>query len=417
MQSINLNLSKKLFSPKFYPYLFDYSHRWEIYMGGAGSGKSYFVVQKLILKALMNKRRICMCRRYGSSVQKSIWNLTISILKKWKIYNHVKVNQTLRCITFPNDSEIYMIGLDDENKLLSITDITDFMLEECTELSEELVDQIDLRLRANVPDLQIFMCFNPVSIYNFMYEFCEGSKQPDSMLYLKSTYKDNPFLPQSYIDSIESLVKRNPNKSRIFAEGQWGVDISGLVFGRNTEYVKLDVTELLKNRSLELRVGSDAGVIDPSTIAVTLFDKETKTIYVIGEWYLRGATLDDHYNAIENLGLLKTKIMVDSADARLVKYLQSRKVNAVPVVKGKGSVEARIDYLLNCNIKIDEELTPNIAAEFQNFSWIKDKQTSKYTEKTTHEWSHTVDALSYAYNDLYTKPNKVTLTGKGFYNL
>ena len=401
--SIQLNISKNMFSPKFFPYLFDYSHRWEIYMGGAGSGKSYFVVQKLLIKAINSKRKICMCRRYGTSVQKSVWDLTIDILKYWKIYQYVKVNQTLRSIEFPNGSQIYMFGLDSEEKMLSIAGITDFMLEECTELNEELVDQIDLRLRAKEPDLQIFMCFNPVSTYNFMYEFCEGNKKPKSMLYIKSTYVDNPFLPQSYIDSIESLVERNPNKSRIYAEGLWGVDIDGLVFGRNTKFEKLDVESLLKDRRLEIRVGSDSGQIDPSTIVVSLYDKVNQTIYVIDEWYLRGATLDDHYNAIERLGLLKTKIVVDSADTRLINYLKSKKVNAVPTIKGKGSVEARIDYLLNSTIIIDEERCPNTAMEFQNFSWIKDKQTSKYTEKTTHEWSHTVDALCYAYNDLYSK--------------
>ena len=171
---------------------------------------------------------------------------------------------------------------------------------------------------------------------------------------------------------------------------------------------------LLKDRRLEIRVGSDSGQIDPSTIVVSLYDKVNQTIYVIDEWYLRGATLDDHYNAIERLGLLKTKIVVDSADTRLINYLKSKKVNAVPTIKGKNSVEARIDYLLNSTIIIDEERCPNTAMEFQNFSWVKDKQTSKYTEKTTHEWSHTVDALSYAYNDLYSKRN-VTISSKSKY--
>ena len=355
-----------------------------------------------------------MCRRYGSTVQKSIWDLTISILKQWKIYNLVNINQTLRCITFPNDSQIYFIGLDSEEKLLSIAGITDFFLEECTELNEELVDQIDLRLRAKEPNLQIMMCLNPVSVHNFMYQFCEGDKRPKSLLYIKSSYLDNPFLPQSYIDSIESLKERNYNKWYVYGAGNWGIDVSGLVFGKNTRFEKLDVESLLKDKRLEIRVGSDSGQIDPSTIVVSLYDKVNQTIYVIDEWYLRGATLDDHYNAIERLGLLKTKIVVDSADTRLINYLKSKKVNAVPTIKGKGSVEARIDYLLNSTIIIDEERCPNTAMEFQNFSWIKDKQTSKYTEKTTHEWSHTVDALCYAYNDLYSKKT-VTISSKSKY--
>ena len=37
----------------------------------------------------------------------------------------------------------------------------------------------------------------------------------------------------------------------------------------------------------------------------------------------------------------------------------------------------------------------------KNFSYIKDKKTSKYTENTTHEYSHAIDALGYAYSDIY----------------
>jgi phage terminase large subunit len=43
MANIELKLNKNLFTPKFYPYLLDYSHRWEFWMGSAGSSKSYSI--------------------------------------------------------------------------------------------------------------------------------------------------------------------------------------------------------------------------------------------------------------------------------------------------------------------------------------------------------------------------------------
>lgn len=33
---LNLNLDKGIFSPKLYPLLFDYNHRFEFYKGSAG---------------------------------------------------------------------------------------------------------------------------------------------------------------------------------------------------------------------------------------------------------------------------------------------------------------------------------------------------------------------------------------------
>ena len=349
-----------------------------------------------------------MCRRYGTTINNSIWDLTKQILRQFKLINLCKINKTERTITLPNGSMIIMLALDDEEKLLSINGITDFFIEEIFEVSQEIIDQIDLRLRAKAPNLQIYGAFNPISPHHWLYEFCEGDKKPKSLFYDSSTYKDNPFLPQEYVNSLESLQTRNPNKFRIFGLGQWGVDVEGLVFGRNTQFVKdLDVNVLLKNPKLEVRVGSDSGVIDASTIAVSLYDKENKTIYVIGEWYQRGATLDEHYQAILDLGLEKQKIYVDCADTRLIQFLKSKGVRAFPTKKGVGSVEKRINFLLNHQIIIASDRCPNATMEFQNFSWIKDKQTGAFSERTTHEWSHFIDGLSYAFNDIYTGQTQI----------
>ena len=36
-ESLRLQLSKRIFNDAFYPMLFDYSHRYEVYKGSAGS--------------------------------------------------------------------------------------------------------------------------------------------------------------------------------------------------------------------------------------------------------------------------------------------------------------------------------------------------------------------------------------------
>ena len=402
MANINLKISKKMFSPHFFPYLFDYEKRWNVFMGSAGSGKSFFVQQKLTIKACNEKRKILMCRRYGSTISNSIWSLQLDILRQWKLLGLCKVNKSERTITLPNGSQFIFIGLDDENKLLSINNVSDVFIEEVFECNQELLDQLSIRMRGKAKNQQIYCCFNPISPHSFLYPFCEGDKQPKSFFYDKSTYKDNPFLSKDYVEALEDLYRTNPNKARIFCDGNWGVDVEGLVFGRNTQFVKdLDVNELLKNPKLEVRVGSDSGVIDASTIAVSLWDKENKIIYVIDEWYQRGATLDEHYEAILNLGLEKQRIFVDSADTRLIQFLKSKGINAVGTKKGAGSVEKRIDFLLNHQIIVASDKCPSATMEFQNFSWTRDKQTGAFSERTTHEWSHFIDGLSYAYNDIY----------------
>lgn len=411
---INLQISKKIFSPHFYPYLFDYSHRWNIFMGGAGSGKSHFVIQKLIIKACQSKRKVCMCRRYGTTINNSIWDLTKQMLRQLKLLDQCSVNKSERSITLPNGSMIIMLGLDDEEKLLSINGVTDFFIEEIFEVPQEVVDQIDLRLRAKAPNLQIYGCFNPISPHHWLHDFCEGDKQPADLFYDRSNYKDNHFLPKSYVDSLESLKTRNPNKYRIFAEGNWGTDLDGLVF-KHINFINshdIDVNAMLKDKSWQVRCGMDIGELDPTAIAVSLFNERTQALYLIKEFYQRGATLDEMYEAIINLGIQKQKIYVDSASPQVISYLKSKGINAQPCIKGAGSVEARISYLQNLDIYVLVDSCPNAQIEFENFVYLKDKKTNVYTNKTDHTYSHLCcDALGYSICDIYSS-NRVKIFDK-----
>lgn len=414
MAKINLKINRRMFNDAFFPLLMDYSTRWEVYRGGAGSGKSHHIMQKLILKCLNDKRKICICRRFGSTIEKSVWDLFLSILKDWKIYEYIKVNHSNRKITFPNESVVYFIGLDDENKLLSISGITDFFIEECYEVPRDIVEQINLRLRSRKKDCQIIMAFNPISADSWCYDFCEVNP-PDSFRLHLSTYKDNKFLPKEYIESLEELIARNPAKAEVFVFNRWGSDPSGRVF-QNVEFLtSFNYGTILKDKSWEVRVGMDIGSVDPTAIAVALFNEKTGEMYLIHEYYQRGATLDEMLEAIYSLGIEKQKIFVDSASPQVISYLKSKGIMAYPCIKGAGSVEARISYLQNLKIYVLEDNCPNGAMEARSFCYLKDKQTGKYTSKTDHTYSHLIcDALGYAICDIYTKTKVKVLDKRMF---
>ena len=71
MPNINLQISKNIFNEVYYPYLLDYKNRYEIFYGGAGSGKSFFVAQKIIIKALKSKRKILVIRKVDATQKDS----------------------------------------------------------------------------------------------------------------------------------------------------------------------------------------------------------------------------------------------------------------------------------------------------------------------------------------------------------
>ena len=397
---MQLNIHARTFSAKFLPLLNDYSHRWEIYKGSAGSGKSHFITQKIIIKALREKRRVMICRRYGTTMRNSVFKLFKDVIESFKITHLTRIKESDMSITLPNGSEIIFVGLDNEEKLLSIAGITDIFIEEVYEVPKEIVDQLNLRMRGKAPNQQIYMAFNPISAKHWLYDFCEGATRPESSIYSQSTFRDNPFLPDEYVKALEDMYRTNPNKARVFCDGNWGADVEGLVY-KNHVLSDFDINELIK-QGLEVRVGIDWGFVDPTTVVVSLFDKHKKEIYIIGEYYKRGATLEEIKDGIIQLGISKQKMYCDGAEPDKVDYLRRNGFNAVSAKKGAGSVKAGISFLQDMKI-ICHESCVNVAAELENYVYLKDKKTGQYIEDSyDHDFSHTMDALRYSYSDLYS---------------
>ena len=136
---IVLNISKDIFSPKLYPLLEDYSHRWELYMGSAGSGKSYFITMKCLLRALKEKINILVCRRYGTTIRNSTFSLFKELIEKWKISDLCKINESDFRIKLVNGSQIIFTSLDEESKLLSFNNLGTVFIEEVTECTKAIV--------------------------------------------------------------------------------------------------------------------------------------------------------------------------------------------------------------------------------------------------------------------------------------
>lgn len=405
MPNINLKLHKSLFAEKFYPYLFDYSTRWEVFYGGAGSGKSYFITQKIIIRCCREPIKVLVCRRYGSTLRNSCFSLFKEILTKWKLTPYLKIRETDFNIKFPNGSEVIMVGLDEETKLLSLNNISTVWIEEAYEVPKPIVEQLNLRLRGKADNQQIIMSYNPISKNSWLYDFCEVNP-PESFRYLKTTFRDNPFLNKEYIQSLESLYTRNPAKARVFCDGEYGVDSEGLVI-TNWRQEAFDAMELV-SQGLEHRAGMDLGWIDKSAIIDSLYDRKNKIIYVFNEFYKSGCQLSELASAITDMNLKKTKLYIDAAEPRAIQFFKQEGINAYPCKKGKDSVKAGLMFLQD-NLIIVHPNCKNFINELENFSYIKSKQTGEWTEDTTHEWSHAIDACRYAYSDIYTNTKVKTI--------
>lgn len=146
--------------------------RYMILYGGAGSGKSHFVAQRYILRMMREPCNILVVRATGNSNRDSTFALFRQIISAWGVGSLFSVTETDMRITCASGSSVVFKGLDDTEKLKSITfpsgDLTDVWIEEATETLEADFNQLNLRLRGKTGRKQIVISFNPVDINHWL---------------------------------------------------------------------------------------------------------------------------------------------------------------------------------------------------------------------------------------------------------
>ena len=406
---IKLNIKKKVFNDIYFPYLRDYSHKYEVYYGGSGSGKSYFIAQKLLIKALTDKRDVLVIRKVGVSQKESCWKLIKNLLSEWKIYEYCQVNVSEMKITLPNGSIFLFKGLDDPERIKSIVDISDVWCEECTELNLEDFEQLTLRVRPKGDNPQFFCSFNPVSKVNWVYKrwFADGVEIPENTFILQTTYKDNKFLQQDYIDELENKINTNPTYYKIYALGQF-CSLDKLVYNnwRISTENPIPYAPII--------AGLDFGFTnDPTAFVVSNIDEKNKIIYIFKNWVETNRTNPQVAEAIKRLGFSKSVIIADSAEPKSVAELRKLGLYRIKEsVKGPDSIINGIQKLQQYQILVSPECE-EIITELENYSWTKDKQTGEYTNKPIDDFNHSLDALRYSLQSLNTQLKTMSKTVLG----
>lgn len=384
--------------PVYWPYVRDYTTRTNVFYGGAGSGKSHFVAQKTILKCLQYKRKMLVIRKVGNTLKDSVWSMYKKLL--YQIPQVIRsINKSDYTIELINGSIIIFKGLDDPEKVKSIDGITDIVIEEASELTEDDFDQLNLRLRASCGLLQIHLMFNPVSKANWVYKRFFTDIPPKNTIIVHTTYKDNPHLPKEYIDELLRLEKTNPAYYKIYVLGAFAT-LDKLVFPVKT--IKLVSEE--ETKGLLSWAGMDFGYTnDPTAITWGYCDNANKKLYITGEYGKKGMTNDVIAKVLTDLGLSKERIVADSAEPKSIAELKKLGINRITAaVKGPDSVKNGIDRLLRYEIIIDERCV-NTIEEFDNHTWIKDKKTGEYINQPVDSFNHYIDSIRYGTQNVMRK--------------
>lgn len=390
-----LRIDKSVFNPSHLPLINDTEHKYLIVYGGSGSGKSVAIAQKLLIKALNSKRRILIMRKTLRSQKDSCFKLWKQLITQWKISHLATINKTDYSITFSNGSEILFYGCDDTGtgeRWKSLVDISDCHCEECTELTADEFDQICLRVRANVPNIQIICSFNPVSKANWVYKrwFQEGVKIPEDTVIFHSTYKDNKFLPENYIKDLERMIESNPTYFRIYTLGEF-CSLEKLVY-TNWKVQEFD-QKTLQGQHI---VGMDFGFVnDLSTIVDSIVDTKERIIYVCRTWGRTGYTNNELAEVIKTLGLAKSDIVADSAEPKSIEELRRAGISRIrKSIKGPDSIKYGIQKVQQYRIIVHPDCE-GIITELENYHWRKNKEGELISEPAD-EFNHYLDGLRYS---------------------
>ena len=409
MANIKLKIKNSIFNSSFLPLLHDNTHDILLMVGGGGSGKSYFSFQRAVIRCILDKRKYLITRKSAVDLERSCWADVIAALEFFRIKEEVTINKSLKTITFPNGSVMLFMGLDDEQKVKSIPNITDIIIEECSEITLDTFSQLKQRLRGTgaLRNQLVLQC-NPVNKVNWVYKhfFQDGCKE-DNCLIHRSTYKDNRFLNEVTIKALEDYKVTNPYFYRVYCLGEWG-SLSKQIFS-NYEIRDLDLNDL-RSKGFAHLVGLDFGFVnDPTTIICSLLDEENKELFVFNEFYKSGLLNDEISAQLKLMGLEKTTIIADSAEQKSIEEIKRDGIRRIAAArKGKDSVIQGIQKLQQYKIIVDTSCAHTIE-ELESYCWKKDRATGEYINEPIDANNHCIDALRYSLQCIDTRAKLKTL--------
>lgn len=400
--AVNIQVKKSSFLPCYQPYIEDYSHRYNVLYGGRGSGKTRFCITKLLLKGLKEKRIILLMRKTTANCKFSVWKELKEAVARCGLTKYFIFYETdYSAVCKLNGTTFKCLGLDIAEKIKGFSEVSDVLLEEATEFTPEDVDLIDGTVRSvlyKLP-LQIYFCFNPVSKQNYVFKrfgFDTGIAPPNTFI-LKTTYLDNPFLSQDYIQRMEDMRLTNPTRWKIEALGDF-VTLDKLVYNnwRVEEFNHALV-------SGQLCIGLDFGFVNDTTALLAfIVNEKNKTIHIFKEWGDTGKTNQEIAQVITALGFSKSIIIADAAEQKSIEEIKRTGILKIkPCKKGPDSIIHGIQQIQNYQIIVHPSCA-NTIVELENYSWTKDKN-GEYINKPVDSFNHFLDSLRYGMQCLGAK--------------
>lgn len=431
-------------SNRFASFLTDWDYEQYLLLGGYGSGKSYHVALKIILKLLEEKRTALVVRQVRETIKESCFALFKEILEKMDLlsdevvrFNNrpkggkvVAISSPLE-IRFPNGSRIIFRGMDNTEKIKSIHGVSIVWMEECSEIRYEAYTELLGRIREPRVTLHFILTTNPVGkenwVYNtfFVHTDDRGKERiiqsPDEfyrrrtlvnrkngVYYHHSLPDDNPFLPVSYIRRLDGLKRTD---KQLWVVARWGR------FGANGTRVLPNFVVAKDSREFKRKVNSisaqfhffglDFGFEESYNALISCcVDDANKILYIYDEIYMNKIT-DDRFSqrqdvreVAERAGKCEKPICADSAEPKTIQFYRQQGYNMYGAKKYIGSRLQNTKKLKRFNKIVCSPRCKNTIRELKDLTYKRDSRGNAIYDEFNID-PHTFSALWYAL-DTYT---------------
>ncbi|MCP4665149.1 MAG: terminase [Deltaproteobacteria bacterium] len=343
-----------------------------INQGGTRSSKTYSILQLLFLIAESSEEKLII-----SVVSRTLPHLKLGAMRD---FDNILLNYEIIPDKIKNKTESYyninksiieFFGADDSSKVHGPARNILF-INEANFIKKEIFEQLEIRTTGI-----IFLDYNPTQEFWVHTDLMTTNKHT----FIKSTYKDNPFLSEKQIQRIEAK-RGNENWWKVYGEGEIGY-LEGMIF---TNWIFGDFDE-----NLSFYYGLDFGYNpDPDAFLKVAIDEKRKKIYVKELFYINDQTPTDLEKSLKKaIGKQNSLIIADSAEKRLISDLRQKGFNIKSTKKGAGSIKEGIRIVQDYQLIIDKN-SVNLEKELRNYVW-NDKKAGIPID----DFNHLLDGLRY----------------------
>ena len=361
-----------------------FSNAWDskakiqLHQGSARSGKSFALLQYLIVKAISETQLISVVRKTFPALRTSAIRDFKDIMRGMDLWDDNRWMATEHTYTFDNDSVIEFFSTDSAEKLKGLRRNI-LWIDEANELNSEQFMQLAIRTTG-----QIILSYNPsFSVKHWIIK--ELSVRDDVETFI-TTYKDNPYLPEEQVRFIEKYKETNPRYWQTYGLGQFAVNEKQIYDFEVVDEFDFDTAEFVC-------FGLDIGYVSDPTALVAIWKSGDKII-LNEHIYQKGLITQQIIDILKQNVNSRDIIIVDSSEPRLIDEIKRGGFPlARGVKKGKDSIQWGIDLVKQYRIVVPKVNT-NLIEELYSYEWVDDGNGG-VTNVPVDANNHLLDAMRY----------------------